>query len=291
MPPFYLKAVNIYRKVLVVYMKRRISFVIMIISLAVLGGSLGYLGKCYIDRQNAVGTMNKLADEYVSRVDDTEDGDDATGDFKPSEKITKGKKKKLRKKVPVINWKGMNVTNKDIVAWVEIPDTNISYPVLQTDNDDYYLSHNIDGEENPYGAIFLSCINSPDFSDSHNIVFGHNMSDGTMFNNLNKYGDKNYYLSHPYIYIYTPKYTYIYQIYSVYQAKIDDVSFTYDVPLGSDLYKEQLTLIKGLSEYDTGTRVSKKKPMVTLITCNAYLDYSSRTSVHGILIDKVKNKQ
>lgn len=263
----------------------------MIVSLVVLGCCIGYLGKCYIDRQNAVGTMDDLAKEYVSRVDNTEEEEKVTDDFKPSEKVTKKKKKKLRENVPEINWKGMNVANKDIVAWVEIPETNISYPVLQADNDDYYLSHNIDGDVNPYGAIFLSCINSPDFSDSHNIVFGHNMSDGTMFNNLNKYGDKNYYLSHPYIYIYTPKNTYIYQIYSVYQAKIDDVSFTYDVPLGSNLYKEQLSLIKGLSEYDTGTRISEKKPMISLITCNAYLDYSSRTAVHGILIDNVKNKQ
>lgn len=97
--------------------------------------------------------------------------------------------------------------NKDIVAWIQIPDTKVDYPVLQSAPDmeeDFYLNHNLDGSEGYPGCIYMQRVNTADFSDSVTVVYGHNMKNGTMFKGLHEYKDLEYLKEHDTFYVYTP---------------------------------------------------------------------------------------
>ena len=105
-------------------------------------------------------------------------------------------------KQTVVDFKALKKINPDIVAWIRIPDTSIDYPVVQGNDDSYYLTHTFKKTEHVAGAIFLDSDNYADFSDDKNIIYGHNMKDGSMFGDLKKYKDPKFAGEHPYIEIY-----------------------------------------------------------------------------------------
>ena len=76
--------------------------------------------------------------------------------------------------------------NQEVVAWLEFPALHISYPIMHTDNNDYYLSHLWNGQPNSSGSIFLDA-NNKSVDDLYTVVYGHNMYDGSMFGLFNRY--------------------------------------------------------------------------------------------------------
>ena len=94
--------------------------------------------------------------------------------------------------------------NADVYAWIRIPGTKIDYPVVQGDEDGYYLSHDIDKESNIYGAIYTEKVNGKDFSSPNTVLYGHHMKDGSMFQGLHKYESESYLQEHNKVYLYLP---------------------------------------------------------------------------------------
>lgn len=90
------------------------------------------------------------------------------------------------------------------MAWITGEDTPIDYPVMHTDNNEYYLSHLYSGEENRYGALFVDCRNTGLFTDPNTVIYGHNMKNDAMFGSLMGYKDQAYYEEHPTMTLYTP---------------------------------------------------------------------------------------
>ncbi|MBQ8965424.1 class B sortase [Ruminococcus sp.] len=87
--------------------------------------------------------------------------------------------------------------NDDVVGWVYIPDTGIDYPIVQCDDNNYYLSHSIDGTADILGVPFLDYRCAGDFSDLVSIVYGHHYTDSPlMFSRINSFKDKAYFDSH-----------------------------------------------------------------------------------------------
>ncbi len=89
-------------------------------------------------------------------------------------------------KQTVVDFKALKKINPDIVAWIRIPDTSIDYPVVQGNDDSYYLTHTFKKTEHVAGAIFLDSDNNADFSDDKNIIMV-NMKDGSMFRGLRNF--------------------------------------------------------------------------------------------------------
>lgn len=110
-----------------------------------------------------------------------------------------------------VDWDALRAINPDIVAWIYVPDTVINYPVAWRANDDsYYLKHTFKGNianayAPEYGCIMLSGQNRSDFSDQVNIIYGHNMRNGTMFNVLSNNLNDEFFNSHRVFYLLTPK--------------------------------------------------------------------------------------
>ena len=107
-------------------------------------------------------------------------------------------------KQTVVDFKALKKINPDIVAWIRIPDTSIDYPVVQGNDDSYYLTHTFKKTEHVAGAIFLDSDNNADFSDDKNIIYGHNMKDGSMFRGLRNFLGDKFLKEHHILYLYLP---------------------------------------------------------------------------------------
>lgn len=199
-----------------------------------------------------------------------------------SENVTEESRAEEIKESFGISWEKLREINPEIVAWITVPGADISYPVVRGEDDDYYLNHSFEREESPFGSIFLGCVNTRDFLDSHSFVYGHNMEGNMMFANLNRYENPEFLSGCPGFTITTPEREFHYDIFSVEQADENGVSFRYGQELGSDEYRELLWILKANSLYETGVEPDVWQRMVTLVTCNSRLDEHVRMAVHGI---------
>ena len=160
----------------------------------------------------------------------------------------------------------LQAQNPDTVGWIEIPGTGISYPLMQADDDAYYLNHTFSNKVNSAGSIFVEALNSPDFTDLHTIIYGHNMKNGSMFAGLKNYASPSYLVAHPNVYIDLADGTHCYQIFSVYEVEAESDSYTIGFA-PDEQYETFLQTLKSRSEYDTGVTAAKEDSIVTLSTC------------------------
>lgn len=125
-------------------------------------------------------------------------------------------KKKYQKRtvtIPNIDFPLLWKYNSDIYAWIMIPDTNVSYPILQHSKyDTYYLNHNLNGSTGYPGCIFSKPQSKKDFTDALLILYGHNMRNGTMFGALRQLDKSDFVKKVYFIYIITPTSKILYRI-------------------------------------------------------------------------------
>ncbi len=95
--------------------------------------------------------------------------------------------------------------NPDTIGWINIPDTNVNYPIVQGTDNDFYLKHDFHGESSVAGTIYLDYESEKDFEGRNNILYGHNMKNGSMFKDIVRYKDPSYFKEHQYFSIYTPE--------------------------------------------------------------------------------------
>lgn len=184
--------------------------------------------------------------------------------------------------------------NNDVYAWIQIPDTNIDYPVVQAsaDKDDlFYLDHNINGEYEFAGMIFSERKNSRDFSDPVTVLYGHNMKNGSMFHDLHKFEDKTFFDKHDTIYIYCPGHIYTYTIISSYIYDNRHILNTFNFSKKKNL-KEYIKSITEPHSFVSNVRkdidVSVDDKILTLSTCTS--NNSQRYLVQGVLTDETITK-
>ena len=166
-----------------------------------------------------------------------------------------------------IDFDALREMNGDIVGWIYITNSEIDYPVLQAADNDYYISHSADREENRAGAIFLDYQNAPDFSDRNTIIYGHRMNNGSMFADLHKFEDEAFFRENDIIYLYLPDGTVRqYKVFAAFVA--GDVDDVYTIGFGSDeAYADYLTKMQGRSGVKTDFALSADDNIITLSTC------------------------
>jgi len=170
--------------------------------------------------------------------------------------------------------------NPDVVGWIYSPGVEINYPIVQGEDNLFYLEHSWEKEENVSGSIFLESTNSPDLKDFRSILYGHNMRDGSMFGSLNIYLYKPNWEKDPYIYLITDEGVLRYEIYACYKAGVE--SDTYQLVRDDAASREKLiALTLELSELDTGIVPQVTDRILTLSTCVGNAEY--RLVVHARL--------
>lgn len=262
-----------------------------ILASGMIGAALGllfYCGSFYVqsclENRKAQAAYRNLRDTYFSDNTKEEKTSSAQEQKESTVRITEHvKKNTVIEESFGIQWGNLKEINEDIVAWIEIPNADISYPVVQAEDNEYYLKHSFEKQEDLFGSIFLDKKNQNNFKDSHSFLYGHNMEGNMMFANLNKYEDPEFLKKCPDFYIFTPEYKFLYRIFSVEQAVEGGESFRYGMNRNTREYSQLLNWMKEHSMYTTGITPSPSMPVVSLVTCNSRLDETIRMVVHGTL--------
>lgn len=188
-----------------------------------------------------------------------------------------------------IDWDALHAENDDIYAWIYIPDTRIDYPILQHKTEqDFYLDHNVDGSAGYPGCIYTQIRNNKDFSDFTTMIYGHDMLDGSMFQNLHNYEDSKFFEEHPYIYIYTKEKTFVYKVFAAVTFHDRNILLHYDMneTSGRAGYINDIRDCHAMSDqYDDSVTVNTESHIVSLSTCIGSKP-DNRWIVSGVLLNE-----
>lgn len=179
--------------------------------------------------------------------------------------------------------------NKDLIGWLKIADINIDHPVMQANDNDYYLRRNFDEEYDKNGCLFMDYQCDILNRNTNWIIYGHNMQSGKMFGQLDKYSDEEYYKAHPKFEFDTIYEKGAYEIVYVFRSKIyneDAVVFKYYqfIDAQSEVeFNSNMAEMARLSLYDTGITPEYGDELLTLSTC----DYQENNGRFVIVARKI----
>lgn len=189
---------------------------------------------------------------------------------------------------PTVDFEGLWEKNPDVVAWIQIPALEgVDYPVVMGEDNAYYVTHNWEKEESEEGAIFLDFRNQPDFSQPHNILYGHCMKDGTMFQPLGQWEKESFLTGNDRtVLLYLPNETRVYEIIGSERVNaLDSRVYKTDYAAGeewADAIGETLSKLW----YELDTEYDGNSEILTLSTC---MGGDQRLTVHAICVEHVPN--
>jgi sortase B len=182
-----------------------------------------------------------------------------------------------------LNWDALKAINPDIVGWIMIPDTRINYPIVQTGDNDFYLTHLSDKTPSDAGAIFLDSENDPAVAGWNNIIYGHNLLDGSMFAALKSYSDQGFFDSHRTVLLATPEKNYRLEVRAALVCDADDRirRFGFSDRADFESYVDILLEYAVINEFAEG---EVPENLYCLATCTS-ADYSKRTLILASVVE------
>ena len=189
---------------------------------------------------------------------ETSDDPQPTEDAMPDDPVIK--------ELLAMDLQALREVNEDVLGWIHIPASAISYPLLQWTDNDFYLTHTWTQSENASGSIFMDYQNSPDFTDFNTIIYGHNMRNGDMFSELTSYRYLHHWQAHPYVYILCDEGVLRYDVFAV--QSVNTNTIIYGLGIDSDQRKKEfLRFATDYSLVDTGITPGTDDSILTLSTC------------------------
>lgn len=183
----------------------------------------------------------------------------------------------------IINDLKEEYNNDDVVGLLEINNTDYVVPIMQGEDNDYYLNHTPDGKKNFMGSIYLDYRVNID-SDRKLLIYGHNSSNIDMpFKILEEFYDKDYYDNHKYVEITTSTTKKRYEIFSVH-VETSDFSYMNINFVDDDDYLDHITKLKEKSMYDTGVELNEDDEILVLQTCSTHKDYRNYAKKYLLII-------
>ena len=176
--------------------------------------------------------------------------------------------------------------NADTAGWLSIEGTNIDYPIVQAKDNEFYLDHDFNKNKSKAGSIFMDFRNGKDFVDRNTILYGHNMKDGTMFRDLNNYGNHKFLNDHRYIELYTGSCLYTWEIFSTYKTGTDFDYLLTEFSSTEDFHSYIETVLMK-SQFEFKEDLKSTEQILTLSTCSGGSG-DIRRVVHARLIGKEK---
>lgn len=179
----------------------------------------------------------------------------------------------------IIKIRKLQKENPDIIGWLEIENTNINYPVLQGTDNEYYMTHNYKKEKSKKGSIFLSKDYDWSIPSTNLLIYGHNLRNGTMFEELLKYENEEFYKEHPSIRFTTAKEDAEYAIIAVFKSRVYYQSernvFRYYYFVNAKTQEEYNKFVenaKQASLYNIEETASNGEQLITLSTCSYHTE-------------------
>ncbi len=287
-----------------------LTTVLLIAAIAVFAFSAYKLIGYYLDYKAGSDEYSRLSDTYtkititqepeaqiqtegadggtvIANVEEVEDPDAAAvqtvvdGAAK-AETVENGETKQLPLLANPIDFDQLNAINDEIIGWIRVGALDVSYPICQAADNDFYLHRTFEKKDNFAGCIFLNYSNSQFFTDQNSIVYGHNMKDGSMFGTLKKFREQETYDSNPYFWIFTPTLIYQYRIFSAREVVLNAECDVYNVRYTTDNFQAFLDTAQAQNVVDThGVTVTTEDRVTTLSTCTG--NDATRFIVQGVL--------
>lgn len=209
---------------------------------------------------------NSFADEELLKFRPTDDGEDN----------------------PTL--KDLKKLNPDVKAWIQVPKTNIDYPVVQGQDDMEYINKNVYGEFELSGAIFPSCLNKDDFSDPYNLVYGHNMKNGGMFADVADFTNKEYFETHQKGKLYLTDATRKIRFFACMKVTAADAKIYHPDGYHKENLKDLLDYIQANAVQYRDVNVADENSLIALSTCSE-AETNGRVVLIGKLEREVAEKQ
>ena len=254
-----------------------LRYVILAILLGILIFAVSKIVSYFKQQADAENIQSGVENEFVVPGDDVvtpvvpDDNTEDDGNEKKPEQEQKPEPETIK-----VDFDRLISKYPDVVGYIYGAYTGISYPIVQSSSNDYYINHDLDGNVNNNGSIFMEYLNSSDFSDHNTLVYGHNMKSGLMFAHLTNYKNQSYYNAHPYFYIYTPTQDYKLNLYAGFVCEHDDEVYALS------LTQSQLAAMAERSTFKSNIGVPTGQIM-TLSTCS-YEFNDARYVVVGELV-------
>lgn len=259
--------------------KKKVPLIVLIIVLLVIAFGVGafiVIQQININTQNK--DYNNLSSSYAPNIESDITSPSINADDETVENP--------------IDFSALAQQNEEIYSWIYIPDTNVNYPVCQSVLDDnFYLDHDVHKNYSFPGAIYSQMCNKKDYSDRVTVLYGHNMANGSMFANLHKFANKDFFDEHDRMYVYTPYSKLTYEIVAAYIYDDRHIMNTFDFKKDEDFqqYIDSIISPRSVSQnVREGATLTNEDKILTLSTC---LDVGEgRYLVQGKLIKKEKTE-
>ena len=182
-----------------------------------------------------------------------------------------------------VDFNSLKNVNSEVIGWIVWENDDISYPILYSGDNTKYLDTAFNGKKLDSGSIFLDGRNFDSFQDHHNILYGHNMQNMSMFGKLRLYkNDESYYEGHKYFQIILPDRVERYEVFSYNTVASDSIVFTANYASKSS-FNEFMDYITLASYKQTGVEVTSYDKILTLSTCTSSDDL--RFVVNAVMVD------
>lgn len=174
----------------------------------------------------------------------------------------------------------LSAEHSNSVAWLYVPDTNIDYPIMQSDDNDYYAHRATDGSYLYEGSLFMDYRCSSNFSDFNSVIYGHNMQNGSMFADIPNYENEEYFMNHSYGWLTTEDDVQMIDFFAV--ARTTDTSGLY---LADPNFQEWDDQLRNCADIYKEIGISHDDNLITLSTCTS-AEGNSRTILVGKIIEE-----
>lgn len=256
--------------------KKKFLYVLLVVFLVIVLIGLGCVLFIFVNNWKAQNDYNNIkssveATNAQSQTSDTYDK--TTGDADLAENP--------------IDFDSLADINDEIYAWITIPNTNVDYPVLQSKtNDLFYIDHDVNKNYLFAGSIYSELSNLRNFSDRDTVLYGHNMLDGSMFADLHKFEDEDFFNENRYIYVYQKNRKLTYEIVSAYNYDSRHImnSFNFaDDNVFEEYINDVMNPHSSVHNVNSDVELNLDSKLLTLSTClNGNND--GRFLVQGVLI-------
>ena len=228
-------------------------------------GSLGYFGFYYATSSKSGGRFDELSDLVGSDALSNMDKDSGAGYIaslsqKDNDEVTPDVLEKYRT---------LYNSNRDLIGWIKISDTVIDYPVMQADDNEYYLSHNFDRKDDKAGCLFLDSKCDAVHGNDNYIIYGHHLTSGRMFSSLSDYESESYYKKHPTI---------------TFDTIYEEGTYHYDTMAFGEIVKKRDELIDLLIQYMEESCVMKDEYRRRADDFYEYNDHNNCERVYNEMI-------
>lgn len=266
------------------------SIVLITIGLICMGISLYGLFDIYMEYKKAADIYQEAEDKFVQIHDPANEAITEVGPTTETETETE---EATEMELPPIPWyqlvsvdtSGLKAEYPDFAGWIYFEDGLISYPVMHAEDNEKYLHTTYNGKDAKAGSIFVEATHSGDFTDTHTIVYGHNMKDLSMFGRLKHYKTQGgYYEEHKYFQIFCGDEILRYQIFAYRDVPVDFIIYSQTYTSGRVLSYDLLRA----SYINPQLKIKDDDKIITLSTCTA--DDTHRFIVSAVLTERYNVK-